>query len=460
MATVRESFARLPTGELWLAWDEDGAKFRRFSKGAWGEPEKKLLPGIEPGDHPTIAASAGGGPVVVLDRNGRSGTSALHVAQWQDGRWAWLGAPLLFGKEPNTHTNDVNLVVDGSGHPVVAWTEELHVKLSGLFVARWDGRAWQRLGSVPALGPDYYLKPALAMGPDQRVWLAWAEHQMAGPVRVVRFDGKAWEDIGGKWLTNATGGAVLQASLLVDTSGQAWVAWTAEDPKTRFHVNLARWDGKAWERVPRPAVEAEELDPKLAMGRAGPLLCSTRGPAGGRKLFCAEWSGGQWLERLAGLHVVEGVSSVGLSQVLAAEDGGALLLWDEEGNGRRTRIVHAYPCAKGEVPLEPPRGVDERSTWPKTVDEAARQIAEALSQEDRARVAKTKREDLILFHHGWGTGIRNELGLWRGNEALLRSCGKGQIVHPDDCSMVIIGAVWARLQPATPQAAPDGGSPK
>ena len=58
-------------------------------------------------------------------------------------------------------------------------------------------------------------------------------------------------------------------------------------------------------------------------------------------------------------------------------------------------------------------------------------------------MAKT---DLILFHHGGGTGIRNDFGLWRGNDKLIGSCGKGQQVHPDSCSMLIIEAVWDLLQ--------------
>ena len=78
-----------------------------------------------------------------------------------------------------------------------------------------------------------------------------------------------------------------------------------------------------------------------------------------------------------------------------------------------------------------------------SANQAVDMILERLSREDRERVKGTPREDLGRFHHGWGTGIRNEFGLWRGNDALLADCGGGM---PDDCSMVIIEAVWERLQ--------------
>ena len=64
----------------------------------------------------------------------------------------------------------------------------------------------------------------------------------------------------------------------------------------------------------------------------------------------------------------------------------------------------------------------------------------------------TPKDQLIQYHSDWGMGIRNSLGLWRGNEKLLESCGKGKKVQADECSMVIIEAVWTLLQAPEPEA--------
>jgi hypothetical protein len=85
----------------------------------------------------------------------------------------------------------------------------------------------------------------------------------------------------------------------------------------------------------------------------------------------------------------------------------------------------------------------ERAAWPKTVDEAVTSILADMKDADRTRIRDTKKEDLISFHHGWGTGIRDEFGLWRGNTNLMTACHAD---HPDDASMVIIEAVWQKLQ--------------
>jgi len=91
-----------------------------------------------------------------------------------------------------------------------------------------------------------------------------------------------------------------------------------------------------------------------------------------------------------------------------------------------------------EEPLRP-------DNWPSTVQATVSDLLASLPADDKAKVRATKKADLIMYHHGWGTGIRNHYGLWRGNEKLIESaCGKG--CHPDDASMVIIEAVWSALQ--------------
>jgi len=93
--------------------------------------------------------------------------------------------------------------------------------------------------------------------------------------------------------------------------------------------------------------------------------------------------------------------------------------------------------------VENPIVADDPATWPRSVDEAATRIIASLSEEDKKTVRETPRDQLIMFHMGWGMGIRNSTGLWRGNEELLKDTG---VEHPDDASMVIIEAIWERLQ--------------
>lgn len=82
------------------------------------------------------------------------------------------------------------------------------------------------------------------------------------------------------------------------------------------------------------------------------------------------------------------------------------------------------------------------NSLPTSLEAAVDKIVNDLSEEDKKTVKETSFNDLILYHHGWGTGIRNSFGLWRGNSDLLKSACGSEECHPDDASMEIIYGVW------------------
>ena len=82
------------------------------------------------------------------------------------------------------------------------------------------------------------------------------------------------------------------------------------------------------------------------------------------------------------------------------------------------------------------------------VEAAVSVLLSGLTEGDREAVKLTPEVGLIEFHHGWGTGIRNDFGLWAGNRPLIESCielGGPACADPDSASQVIIKAVWNRL---------------
>jgi len=81
---------------------------------------------------------------------------------------------------------------------------------------------------------------------------------------------------------------------------------------------------------------------------------------------------------------------------------------------------------------------------PKTVDEAVDQLMSVLDDEHKLIVASMQEDELIDLHFNLGVDIRNSFGLHDKNSPLLKSLGV--FVHPDDVSMVIIGALWHALQ--------------
>lgn len=101
------------------------------------------------------------------------------------------------------------------------------------------------------------------------------------------------------------------------------------------------------------------------------------------------------------------------------------------------------------APDAPDAATEARIEWPATIAAAVGQIVVGMTESDKTTLRATPREDLIAYHRGWGRSIRNEFGLWGGNDALLADCGRAAgraHSHPDECSMLIIEAVWDALR--------------
>ena len=81
--------------------------------------------------------------------------------------------------------------------------------------------------------------------------------------------------------------------------------------------------------------------------------------------------------------------------------------------------------------------------------EAVEKLILELSQIDKVRIANMPENGLVDLHFSLGMQIRNEYGLWAGNEKLIESCRQisgEQKLHIDDASSVIIKALWVRLK--------------
>jgi hypothetical protein len=81
--------------------------------------------------------------------------------------------------------------------------------------------------------------------------------------------------------------------------------------------------------------------------------------------------------------------------------------------------------------------------WPRTLQEAVDRLIVQLSQTEKDKIAAASDADTIIVHFSLGAYIRKVFGLWRGNKALMVSCGA---LNPEDASTVIIRELWARLR--------------
>lgn len=86
---------------------------------------------------------------------------------------------------------------------------------------------------------------------------------------------------------------------------------------------------------------------------------------------------------------------------------------------------------------------------PGTVEEALELLLSKLSFKDKTQIAKADEEDLPSFYPALGLYIRNEFGLFAGNNKLMEACrnalGEGEH-RVEEVSEFIIKELWKRLK--------------
>lgn len=82
---------------------------------------------------------------------------------------------------------------------------------------------------------------------------------------------------------------------------------------------------------------------------------------------------------------------------------------------------------------------------PKTVDEAVQVLkTKWLKPHDIDWILRNPKEDVVWkLYRPFGTGVRNEFGLWGDNESLRDSCGTKD---PEGCSVVIFNRLWESVR--------------
>jgi len=81
---------------------------------------------------------------------------------------------------------------------------------------------------------------------------------------------------------------------------------------------------------------------------------------------------------------------------------------------------------------------------PKDLDDCFAELKRILSKEEVEDMKSGPEEDMIDYHHGLGTSLRNTWGLWGGSR-LSRWFNEKGIQHPDDMSGIILDSFWRHL---------------
>jgi Bacterial Ig domain len=284
---------------------------------------------------PAMALDSGGNPVVVWSERDYFSRKTTYFKRWDGTAWVPVGTGF---KDATTDLPVFNhsLVLDSNGNPVVVSAEVVAEPYnSNIYVMRWDGTAWVRVGTE-ALNIDLQRSPSgvsLALDSSGNPVVAWSEWSESGGtssdhVYVKRWNGTAWVLVGNDFLDSNNNQFAGSPSLALDPSGNPMVAWYEADGSTTSNkIYVKRWDGTAWvpvgtgfkdETTNRPA-----YDPSLVLDSGGnPVVAWRETFVSSSNVFVNRWNGTAWIP-------------VGKSSLKANTKGGAYdfsLALDSDGN--------------------------------------------------------------------------------------------------------------------------------
>jgi hypothetical protein len=76
---------------------------------------------------------------------------------------------------------------------------------------------------------------------------------------------------------------------------------------------------------------------------------------------------------------------------------------------------------------------------PETFEEAVQEISDELNESE----LPTEQANVAFYHHGYGTALRNEWGLWTDSVLAKHMKQRFGIGHADDMSGLIMGKAFA-----------------
>jgi hypothetical protein len=110
----------------------------------------------------------------------------------------------------------------------------------------------------------------------------------------------------------------------------------------------------------------------------------------------------------------------------------------------------------------PPPETEIKPILAKSVIEAVEFTSRHLDPQLRTEiVALNNPDDMIIFHHGLGTWVRNHCGLWQPDSPLLAGLREKSFTfdgHPDSASHIVLGALWAYERGRAAAAPPPAGA--
>jgi hypothetical protein len=195
-------------------------------------------------NRPAFARDRAGRSVVAsFEYTQASGAADVYVHRSGESGSTLLGGPLSVISGSDSWAEQVQVAVDASDRPVVAWAERISNEAK-VFVSRWNGSAWETLANVPnPISSSDAKDLTLAVGNSDEPAVAWTEVDAVQKSRVYvyRWNGSGWNAATPLEASGSTN--LIYPSMVIDGEGRPVVAATQQGSSSTSAASVWRLSG-------------------------------------------------------------------------------------------------------------------------------------------------------------------------------------------------------------------------
>ncbi len=361
--------AAAPDGTVYVAWYDNSSGnneiyVKRWNGSSWQEvgsgsaagggisKTNKNSKGVD------IAVAPDGTPYVVW-RDWQSGKPETYVKRWNGASWEEVGA----GSASGGGISNLKGVSDGwpsiaiapDGTPYVAWDDGT-AENTEIFVRRWNGSAWEEVGSGSGSGGGISSnsgassRPSVAIAPDGTPYITWYDLTPGNyEIYVKRFNGSVWVEVGagsaqGGGISNNSGNS-HRSRIAIAADGTPYVTWF-DNVSGDFEVFVKRWSGSTWQEVGSGSAQGGGISNNSGRSRQVRIALSASGrpyiawyddSSGDNEIYVRFWDGSTWAEAGGGSATGGGISDnngfSSLCDIAVAPDGTPYVAWGDNSSG-------------------------------------------------------------------------------------------------------------------------------
>jgi hypothetical protein len=244
-------------------------------------------------------------------------------------------------------------IADVGGVPYVAFQQPGTGGTREVFVDRWNGTSWVRVGGSFTVGTTTQAENPSIADVNGVPYVAWMQVTIGkGDVYVAHWNGSSWIRNGGA--LNVSSSSVASFPSIAAVGGVAYVAWSEQAAGQPAQVYVAHWSGSAWVddggSLNASATDSARTPSIVGIGAVPYVAWAEDSGSGGAALFVAHFSAGSWTEDVDGYTNPEFNSPV-VSHPAAADVGGVPYVAFQESDALRNDVYGGYVSGGEFVPL-------------------------------------------------------------------------------------------------------------